>query len=400
MSNSPVLCPYCNAQVDGVRDPAKPVCPRCESPLPASVAQRFSLAGEVTSRSVAEPDPRTANRKTARMVLGVMAAMALIAVGFTLWTKNFRRENDHKKGYTPTEALTQAPDEAASLGYIPIRCNILGAINLVDARANKVIKAALLDDPPRSLAFLRDQLKDSTGLTPDDIDHVAIGVELTDQAPKILVVLQTKVVYDSAAILKVFGDKKPQSLRGRPMVRFSLPQVGQGAMWCFGDRFIAFLIHIEGRAAEEFEAIPKEPRKNIEGLPDSIQRMFAEKVDKQAIAWLAADMSRAAGLVDFLTIVGARIEAYRPVLESKAVVVNMKTDTDVVLLTNVLAGSDKAMPAIEASLKNLDWRGAKSVKIDSPPPEAKAPPWVTMQLRYEPKAIWELLSKGPAKKAE
>ena len=327
--------------------------------------------------------------------------MAALTVAFTFWTQGFRRQNDFKKGHIATDPASSIPDEMTSLGLVPARCNVLGAINLADLRANPVAKKAFLDQPPRSLVWLADRLKDATGLSLDDLDQIAVGIEMTDQLPKIFVVVQTRAAYDPQAILKSFAPAKTQSLRNRPLVRFTLNPVGDGIAWCVSDRHIAFLFRVEPGKLDDLESIPVRPRQKLEGSSDAIRALVKDRVDKQSLAWLAADLAPASGMLDFLNVVGARVEPYRPLLDAKALAINIKTDRDVVVLGHVLARSPKDIKKLEDCLRDFDWRGESSKKVEATPPDAGADPWVTLQLRYEPATLRELLERGPGfKKAD
>jgi hypothetical protein len=391
-----ILCPFCNSRIEGAIDRTKPTCPRCEAPLPAGIVEKLPSAP-------APPPPMPTvpgKSKTILAVLGLMAFMAALTAAYALWTKDFRRQNDVKKGFVAAPAASQAPAEMNALGLIPAKCNVLGAVNLADLRANPVAKKALFEQPPRSVAWLAEQLKEATGLTLDDLDQVALGIEVADKLPNIYVVVQTRAAYDRQAVLKPFAPAKPHMLRDRPLVQFPLPRLGDGVVWCVSERHLAFLFRIvPGKLEEgELEAIPKRPRQKLEGSSDAVKKLVSERVDKESFAWLAGDLSLAAGLLDFLAIAGARIEPYRPLLGAKAVALNVKTDQDVVVLAHVLPGSAKEAEALANSLRDFDWRGESSKKVETTPPDAAALPWVSLQLRYRPDTVRELLERGPGMK--
>ncbi len=387
-----IVCPFCNCQFGGGVDRLKPVCPRCEAPLLAGLVEQL---GANPSLVVVLTPTVPGKKKTLLALLALMLTMASLTVAYTFWTQSFRRQNDVKKSFVVAEAASSVPVEMAALGLLPAKCNILGAVNLVDLRTNPLAKAAFLEHSPRSIEWLRERLKDSTGLSLDDLDQVAVGIEMTDFLPKIFVIVQTHAVYDPEAVLKPFAPAKSQMLRKRPLVRFQLSPVGDGICWCVSDRHIAFLFRIEPGKLDDLEAIPVQPRQKLEGSSEAIKAIVEDRVDKQSLAWLAADLKSAKGLLDLLSLAGARVEAYRPLLDAKALAINIKTDRDIVVLGHVLAGSEKGVKPLETYLRDLDWRGAASTKIESTPPDAGAEPWVTMQLRYEPASIRDLLKKGP-----
>jgi hypothetical protein len=391
MTETPIVCPFCNSQISAVADRAKPICPRCEAPLaPALISRLGSLAP-------ARPTPLVVpgKRLTLLTVLGVMTLMTAVTIGYTFWTQSFRRQNDFKKGFVVSEPTEQAPDELLTVGLLPARCNVIGAVNVAELRSNPLLKEAVFEKTPRSIDWLREQLKNGSGLALEDIDQISLGIELTEKMPKIFVIVATKSPYDPQAVVKAFAPAKALALRNRPLVRFPLPYVGDGVVWCMSDRYLAFLFHFEPRPLDDLEAIPVRPRPKLEGSSATIQALVKERVDKQSIAWLAADLAPASGLADFLSLTGAKIEPYRPLLNAKALTLNIKTDQDIVVLGQVLAGAPKGMKALEDMLRDANWRGATSTKVEATPLDAAAEPWVTLQLRYAPAAIRELFNQGP-----
>jgi hypothetical protein len=392
MNETDILCPFCNSRIDGLVEQMKPTCPRCDAPLPANVVAKLNTAAPPKETA---PRPAAPGKtRTIAAILGIMALMAAITTGFALWTKEFRRQNDLKKGFIATLPASQEPEEMSVLGLVPARCNVLGAVNLADVRANPVAKKALFEPPPRSIEWLTDRLKDVTGMSPNDLDQVAVGVEMADKLPKIFVLVQTRAAYDPQAILKAFAPAKAQLLRGRPLVRFPLWHVGDGVVWCVTDRHLAFLFQLGPAALDELEAIPVRPRLKLEGSPEAVRTLVKERVDKQSLAWLAAADLGSSAVVDFLGLAGAKVEPYRPLLATKAVTISVKTDTDVVVLGQALPKSASEAETLAAKLRDADWRGEASKKV-APAPADAAAPWVSLQLRYEAGKIRELLERGP-----
>jgi hypothetical protein len=412
MPEADTICPFCNSRIAGPVDRAKPICPRCEAPLPQALVDNLSRRQEqtaITATPLANNLPTSnggtkiavempaipGKKKTITVIFGIMAMMALLTAGYALWTKDFRRQNDIKKGFVPIEPISQSPEEIATLGLLPPECNLLAVVNVADLRKNPVAKKAFFDEPPRSIVWLADQLNEATGLTLDDLDHVAVGALMADKLPKIFVIVQTRTAYDPQRMLKAFAPAKPVSLRDRPVVRFPLWHVAEGMAWGMSERHIAFSFAAGLGQLKDLEAIPPRPRPKLDGFSDAVQALVKERVDKQSLAWLAVDLVPAAGLIDALSVLGARVEPLQPILGSKALTVSFKTDADFVVLGQILPRSAKEAEALAEKLRDIDWRGEASKKIELTPLEAKAEPWVTLQLRYEPAKVRELLERGP-----
>lgn len=385
-----VFCPFCNSRLE--RRAA--ACPRCDARLPEDIVAKLpevAVAAGAPPVSPAVPG----KKKTITAVLGIMALMAGITVVFVLATQDYRRQNDVKKGYVLIDPASQSPEDMTAVGFLPARCTVIGGVNLADVRNNPLVKKALLEKPARSINFLVDQLKDA-GLSLDNLDQVAIGLDIAEVPPKIYVIAQTRGPYDPAAVMKAFAPHKETSLRNRPLVMFPLPQLGQGAAWCVGERHVAFLFSFAADRAD-LEAIPNTSREKLAGSSKKLQSLVKD-VDRQSPLWLAGDLEKKDGLDALLVLADTR--PYKDFLDARAITLSVKGDDDLVVLARVLADSTKSAAAIEAKLNELDGRGEKSKKVVAAP--AGEDPWVSIQLRYEPGAIAEILSKGPAfkKKAD
>lgn len=394
MPDAPVVCPFCNSRIAAIADKSRPVCPRCDAALPAECAANLGVAA-----SAPEPLFAPGKKKTLIAILSLMAGMAALAAIFALWTQSFRRSNDQKKSFVYANAASTLPDEGPALAYIPARCTILAAVNLADLRVNPIAKPALLDKMPRSVAWAAEKLTDSTGLTLNDLDHAATGIEIVNGAPKIYVIVQTAKDYNRDAIFKAFAPRTPKTLRSRPYIQFPLSHLGSGTAWCLTDRHIAFLFTLEPATPADLEAIPERPRPKLEGSPDAVKKLVKERIDKQSLAWLAGDLGQLGTLADVLGALGARTEPYRPLLDAKGVAISIKTDRDVVMLAEVLPASAKDAVKVEDWARQTDWRGA-TLKIETAPPESSPEPWVTLQLRATPEAVDRLLSQGSGVKRE
>lgn len=391
MTDAVIVCPFCNSRLER----RTPTCPRCDARLPAELTA--NLPDAAPAHAAPPPNFAPGKKKTIAAILGIMLTMAAITTGYALWTQSFRRENDHKKGFVAVNPVTQSPEDMTAVNLLPARCTIVGAVNLADVRGNPLIQKALLEKPPRSVGYLVDQLKDA-GLSLDNLDQVAVGLDIADVPPKIYVIAQTRGPYDENAVVKAFAPHKSSSLRNRPLVQYPLPQLGQGAAWCLGERHVAFVFRFEPNPAD-LAAIPDpdRPRTKLEGSSKKLQSLVREHVDKQSTLWLAGDLEKKDGLDALLLFADTR--PYKDFLEARALTLSVKGDEDLVLVAQVLAGSAKSAKAIEARLQEFDGRGEKSKKVVVAPDDAPEP-WVTMQLRYEPAAIAEILSKGPAFKKE
>src|SRR3954470_12174304 len=135
MDTRVTACPFCNATVPlpaTLPAPQKVPCPRCGESVPVRPS---ALNGVPTGPAATASSPiggralpttkAWSNRKTAAMVLGVMAFMGTASLVYRLRTTAFRRSNDYppEPPALPLPAVTTTPPaELTGLGYLPANC--------------------------------------------------------------------------------------------------------------------------------------------------------------------------------------------------------------------------------------------------------------------------------------
>ena len=247
-------------------------------------------------------------------------------------------------------------------------------------RANPTANKALLSsEGPARIASLSKLLEAQTGLTIDDLDEVVVGMETTGDYPKLYVLLRTRKAYDSAAVLKLADRSKAESVRGRPVGRFSAFNIVEGFVWPAGERMLAIVLRVQPGPLVELESIPQEPRDKLAGSSEMLRKLVAE-LPGQSLAWMAGDVEKDS-LFDLLSVFQAKTDGLKSLLESKAFRVSLTADADVTLQGAFLMASSMKMNESRPRLEALDWRGPKSLKIETSP--ADAAPWVFVQARYD-----------------
>jgi len=83
MMETAIVCTFCNSRIDRLIDRTKTLCPRCDAALPASIVEKLGTATGPPNKPVEMPASPGRN-KTVAAILGVMALMAIVTVGFTL----------------------------------------------------------------------------------------------------------------------------------------------------------------------------------------------------------------------------------------------------------------------------------------------------------------------------
>jgi hypothetical protein len=183
-------------------------------------------------------------------------------------------------------------------------------------------------------------------------------------------------------------------VRGRPVGRFSAFNIAEGLVWPVNDRMLAIVLRVQSGPLVELESIPKEPRPKLEGSGERLRKIVGE-LPGQSLAWIAGDLEKDS-LLNTLSLLQANTSGLNALLEAQAFRVSLTADTDFTLQGAFLMPSTKKMMELRPKLEELDWRGPKSLKIETSPTDA--PPWAFVQVRYDSAGIQAVMQSAIAAK--
>lgn len=198
-----LCCPYCNSRFADSQGPGPRVrCPRCGDSFPRQAAGT-EVNDEATAPSPgAGPVPAvealSSNRKVARLVLAVMAGMAVLGLAFALWSQPFRRANDRRgprAGTAPLAPLTLrvlTPEELPALGYLPADSAVVAGVHLaelLEEPAGRELWQQLRSGPAGAVLNL---LEGRAGLTAEKMDHLVLGLHPAGGQPRLVTVVRTR----------------------------------------------------------------------------------------------------------------------------------------------------------------------------------------------------------------
>ncbi|MCI0739542.1 MAG: hypothetical protein L0Y72_10895 [Gemmataceae bacterium] len=376
-------CPYCNAQIAAEnleRRGEKLVCPRCGEPLPLSE----------TDTPVRPPAPDTPpsmpssqsmakeNRRTLLALLGIMTLLAAVGLTFALLTVDERRKHDYPVKKSKQEQMVLAPTgELAGLGYLPAGSNLVIAVNVESVRANPKTRALLEPSPPL-LDFLLEKVDKHSKLKIEEIDHVVLGAELRDKLPQIVVVARTRAPYNREALADELKPAKAVSHLDRPLFAFTT-RPGEGYLWCADERTLIWLWRLDAVKKEDLAELPQPPRQGEGAAPPSVKAVVADRVNKHSLVWAAGNLEDAVVLQEMLRL-GGKDTLWK---EIKAFGLSLLHQDDFALVAHFFTGNAKSTPLVRKQLEEWKMPLAKSVKVESPPPEVTeaAAQWVTLQVR-------------------
>jgi hypothetical protein len=241
---------------------------------------------------------RRGNRTTAVFVLANMALVAAAGLALALRTQPERRAHDAglPRGRRPSRAQPEpplqgvhapaeavAPDRLAALGYLAPDTSVVAGIHVAGLLADDTGKR-LLNDPIKvgSSEFRLGGLEGWTGLRPDEIDHVVLGVKADDALPpRLNVVVRTRLPYDAAKAIAALKARRAGGGK-KELYRFEGPGGVPLVLWCADERTL-----VVGLLANHLEAVPLRPRDDLGALVPELRPILRERMRPAGPVWAA-----------------------------------------------------------------------------------------------------------------
>jgi hypothetical protein len=323
-----------------------------------------------------------------------MIGMAVLALVFALLTQELRRRNDFRNKAVAPVPLAQRPSELLGLGYLPAGTNIVAGLHVMTLTDEAAGRVLLRRPRPNLIESLLGTL-DVVGLDLADVDHVVLGCELKDFSPKLTTVIVTRKPYDPAKVEQAV-QRQPVSattFRNGPLYRFTaLPGIPK--LWCADRRVLVWT----SLTKEDLERIPEAPKGGPAGLTPAVREALTDRLGKQSVLWAAGDLAPAIELADLLQHLGllARDQARLiGLVRTFAAGITIRDEADLALLGEFYTGDRSATPELRRYLEGIDIKGARSVKVATPPADAKGAEaqWVSWQVHAEAEVLREAIGK-------
>jgi len=280
-----ICCPYCNSYVTVSHQAASPrvTCPRCGEAIPYRSAGEPDAAGESPARErTPDEDPfretgpateavrQASNRSLALGIVGVMVAVAAGALGFALMTKPVRRSHD------PVLA------EGTALGYLPGDANVAASVRVREVLREPAGKELLdfVQLGPHDGA--PEPLETWAGLKLEDLDTAVLGLRLTGEPSRAILILQTRRPYGPQAVQAALKSGRPFQHGERILYRISPAGLPFRTLWCAASNIIVLAM-----APEDLDGVPITPKTGTDALPPSLKPMVDDQLASAGQAWLA-----------------------------------------------------------------------------------------------------------------
>ncbi len=397
-------CPFCNSVLPALAAPPadeKRPCPRCGEPIaaarwpidPTSTLATALRTGEPPlGTPPTPPDTRDANRKTGLAIIGIMISMALIGLGYMLWTTQTRRARDPKKVDKLEPISARRPLELSGLGYLPKDCQIIAGLHIAEMLSDKPGQALLAEPRPALLDWCVKQITRTTGLKLDDLDHIVLATAFDAHFPQLVMIVKTR----PKVSLEKIADARPAKStlhQDRPLYEFSLDPLREVMLWCVEDRTLIYVIRIDAPKLEHLHALSATPTKIDEAVPAALAKTMKERLPTHPYVWVVGRLDQFGPAKEFLPLALGAKANLGPLKEVQTFALSVEPVEGLTLKGDFQLPGANAAAAFKRMLEGAQIDGAKSQKVEAAPPD-EPEQWVTWQVRSDVAAMRELLNRG------
>jgi hypothetical protein len=220
-----------------------------------------------------------------------------------------------------------------------------------------------------------------TGLRPEQVDHVVLGVKADDPLPpRLNVVVRTREPYDAAKVREAL---KARRAGGGPkeLYRYDGPGGVPLVLWCADERTL-----VVGLLASHLEAVPARPRDDLGALVPELRPILRERMRPAGPLWAAghardwADTAAAPLLERLGQEDRARVRSVR------TFGLWLQPGREVTVNAVFRCGDPAAARALEQYVQS---RWGKGTNLKAVPDED----WLTLQLRTDAAALAKALAR-------
>jgi hypothetical protein len=318
---------------------------------------------------------RRRNSAAAFFVLANMLAIALMVLPFALATKTRRRDNDPKgppqlPAPPATKTKPLAPASWAGLGYLPDDFNLAAGIHVSELAAEPM-GARLLANLASNVGEQRADLiewavrpvEKFTGLKPDALDHLVLGMRLDAGLPVVMMVARTSKPYDPKILREVQAPAIPVQYLDRDLYQFNTKPLGSGMLFAADSQTLILVIRVDPLAERDKKLLTTVPRTGATGPPLALRGISGNHVLRPGtpIWWAAAEIQNPEVAVALFPLAQKNSELAKLVGLATSVVGGLYLHVDAALVGYVEFPDPKATDRLEAVVRKQAPAGSLAV---------------------------------------
>lgn len=260
-----------------------------------------------------------------------------------------------------------APIELAGLGYLPKRTNVAAALHVAEALQSPVGREFLAHYRLGPTEISLNQIEQWSGLKPDDIDHVVLGLSVGDEIPPpFVLVVQTRRPYAEKQVLARLKAGRQTEQNRKVLYRFKIEKPSlDPVLWCAAPNTL-----VVGLTPKDLDAVPLTPATGKERLAPDVQTLLTERLGPGTQAWLAGHIEQWDKISLLLSFFVPEQE--RTLLtKTRALVSSLRLDPDVTLTQTVRCADETAAVEVEKYFAKQKPEELSLLKMLGPGPEVR-----------------------------
>jgi hypothetical protein len=338
------------------------------------------------------------NRRTVRVILGIMAVMALVGLTYALYTAKLRQSRHPYPKDLPPPVTLRAPADLAALGHVPSSASIVAGMHIGTLLDDPAGKALLAEAPPAIFSRLV-RILEQAGVAAKDVDHVAAALLDRPLIPAVLVIVRTREPYDLEKLAKAVQPARISARKKRPLYELDVGAAGEAVLWGADDETLIFAASPMARTdpagaelPDLLAGIPEQP--SPKALSPSLQRLIDERLARRSQFWIVGAMEQS-GLASKVAWMRMSRQHWFPKDEVKRFAIGVYPEEGLTMLASFFTGDVKASERLQVALTAAQAPEGATLKIEGPPPAAIAEDqWITVQIRAGAASMRKLLGSG------
>jgi hypothetical protein len=211
-----------------------------------------------------EAEPHPAQMQFLKGFLGVAVVFGLACALVAAFLGGTPSPSD-ESGPAPALVRTVAPANLEGLGYLPGDANVVAALHVAELLREPAGRDFLTQFRLGATDFSLATVEKWTGLKPEEIDHVVVGVKVADRlVPRLTLVVQTTRPLDQ--------EKVRTALRTNRLPEFV--------------RFATNRTLLLALTAKDLDQVPQAPAAGIDHLSLPLQDLLRHRLGREAPVWL------------------------------------------------------------------------------------------------------------------
>jgi hypothetical protein len=197
-----------------------------------------------------------------------------------------------------------------------------------------------------------------TGLKPDALDHLVLGLRLDAGLPVVMIVARTSKPYDPEALRQAQAPAVPVKYLDRDLYQFNTKPLGSGMLFAADPQTLILVIRLDPFAERDKQLLTTVPRTGATGPPLALRSILPHNLRPGTpIWWAGADIQQPEVAVALFPLAQKDPELAQLVGQATSVVGGLHLDHDAALVGYLECPNPRTTERLEAVVKKQNPKG-------------------------------------------